>query len=117
VAPGFRGVISNPKTRRTQHRDNGPIDRERLRDAHDIDSQGTTAHAEKSDHATSATTAHSKMHAEAAQTDSETHGEGHMEIELLSISAGILIVIGHISNLVILRRKRKDALAAECAVA
>ena len=86
-------------------------------DAHDIDSQDTKAHAEKSGNATSATTAHSQMHAEAAHTDSETHGEGHMEIELLSISAGILIVIGHISNLVILRRKKKDALTAECTVA
>ena len=45
----------------------------------------------------------------------EGHADGHMAIEALSVSAGILLVIGHISNLVLLRRRQKDVDSTDCA--
>ena len=42
----------------------------------------------------------------------DDHGDGHWQIEALGISLGILLVIGHISNLVLLRRRREDQCTA-----
>ena len=42
------------------------------------------------------------------QSEHDDHGDEHWQIEALGISSGILLVIGHISNLVLLRRRRES---------
>jgi hypothetical protein len=81
-------------------------------DAIENNHHDTSPHANAPDHETHVTTPHNEIHAETEHTEAEAHGDGHMEIEFLSISAGILIAIGHLSNLAVIRRTRKDALAA-----
>ena len=60
---------------------------------------------------------HHKPETAEGHSDHDEHADGHMAIEALSVSAGMLLVIGHISNLVLLRRRKKDLLSTECATA
>jgi hypothetical protein len=80
--------------------------------SHKSENSAETSHkshkSDKEHHASESTEGHDEH---------EGHADGHMAIEVLSVSAGILLVIGHISNLVLLRRRKKDGLSTECPAA
>lgn len=79
-------------------------------DAHGDHVQSKVEHAESAgdDHheEEAAHDAHGEKH--------DDHGDGHMSIELLSIFAGGILVLGHLGNLKLIRRKRDDEASAEC---
>ena len=74
---------------------------------------GHGEHAEEGKHAEDGKHTDEGKHDDHAKHDE--HGDGHWQIEALGISAGFLLVIGHIGNLVLLRRKREDDCAPSCA--
>lgn len=78
-------------------------------DAHGDPEQSNVKHAEGA-----GDNHHEKEAAHDAHDEKhDDHGDGHMSIELLSIFAGGILVVGHLGNLALLRRKKEENGAAQ----
>ena len=43
----------------------------------------------------------------------DEHEDGHLAIEILSIASGLLLVFGHVGNLILIRRRREQVFTAD----